>query len=275
MIDENPQSEQMSDESMTRTLAAQATATWPQERPIIDSHDLPDAIRILDLACGTGEFTARLAAHFPKAVLLGIDIDERHLARARQRCADAGDRVRFEAGSAFQLELPDDCFDLSVCRHLLQAVPEPERVVGELIRVTRGGGVVHLVAEDYGMMHFHSHRADLDRFWLDGPVTFARRTGTDLRSGRRMYTIMRKAGLTDVRVNYVVIDTLRVDREIFADIWVAWRDGYARAIARETTLVLDDVLAAFNDMINAIRDPDGYAVWQLPVISGRKPQSGV
>jgi len=74
-----------------------------------------------------------------------------------------------------------------------------------------------------------------------------------------------------VRVDYVVIDTTRVPRAVFADIWIAWRDGYATAIAEGTALELPEILDAFEDMINAIRSPDGYAVWQLPIVSGRAP----
>ena len=52
------------------------------------------------------------------------------------------------------------------------------------------------------------------------------RTDTDSRIGRRAWTLLRAAGLIDVRVDYVVVDTLRVPRRVFADIITAWRDGY-------------------------------------------------
>src|SRR5205085_3931432 len=39
----------------------------------------------------------------------------------------------------FELGLPDGTFDLAVCRHVLQAIPHPERVIAELARVTRRG----------------------------------------------------------------------------------------------------------------------------------------
>jgi ubiquinone/menaquinone biosynthesis C-methylase UbiE len=267
----NPQAEQMADESMLRTLAAQAEATWPQERPLFEAYGLADDARVIDVGCGTGEIVRRLADMLPAATILGIDIHLEHLDRARECCAAFGARVGFEVGDAFALPADDDGFDLGVCRHLLQAVPTPERVVHELARVVRPGGVVHLVAEDYAMMHFHPTRGDTDQFWRDGPMTFAERTGSDLRSGRAMYTAMRRAGLTDVRVDYIVADTVRVPREVFAQIWEAWRDGYAKAIAAHTDLTLDAIVDHFESMLEAIRDPDGYGVWQIPVISGRVP----
>ena len=54
MTDLNPQAKQMADESMVRTLEAQARAIWPQESELIRRYRLPDEIRILDAGCGTG-----------------------------------------------------------------------------------------------------------------------------------------------------------------------------------------------------------------------------
>src|SRR5262245_1948348 len=136
----NPQAREMADESMVRNLAAQAEAIWPQEQPLFDRYDLPVDPRILDAGCGTGEITDRLARRFTRASLLGVDIIDDHLTRARARCADLGSRVGFEHRSIFELGLPDASFDLSVCRHVLQAVPHAERVVAELVRVTKPGG---------------------------------------------------------------------------------------------------------------------------------------
>ena len=86
----NPQAEQMGDESMARNLAHQANAIWPQEHHLFDRYGLPDAPRILDLGCGTGEITRRLAARYPRAQLTGIDILEGNLAIARRDSAAFG-----------------------------------------------------------------------------------------------------------------------------------------------------------------------------------------
>jgi ubiquinone/menaquinone biosynthesis C-methylase UbiE len=89
----------------------------------------PPKGQVLDVGCGTGEITARLAAKFPDASFVGIDLEEPHLARARARCAEFGDRVRFEVGDALALPFEDVSFDYVVCRHLIQAVPDAARVL--------------------------------------------------------------------------------------------------------------------------------------------------
>ncbi len=265
----NPQAEQMADESMVRNLAAQAQAIWPQERELCLRYDLPSAARVLDVGCGTGEITRRLAELLPAATLVGVDVHEAHLLEARARSAEHGDRIDYRRGDAFALEFQNASFDLVVCRHLLQAIPDAEAVLAELVRVTRPGGVVHVVAEDYAMMHFHPVDVDTDDFWRRGPIAFAERTGSDLRSGRKIHAWLHRLGVRELSVDYVVVDTTRVPRELFAEIWSAWRDGYAEAIARETELSLTETRAAFDAMIACIRSPEGYGVWQLPVISGR------
>jgi len=267
----NPQAAQMADESMVRNLAAQARAVWPQEQPLLERYALPPEPRVLDVACGTGEISARFVEHFDDAHLIGVDLLESHLELARERCRAFKPRARFEVGDAYNLRFDDNSFDLALCRHLLQAVPRPGAVVAELVRVTRPGGVVHLVAEDYGMMHFHPTPLDADEFWRRGPIAFAELTGTDLRSGRKMFTELTRLGLEGVRVDYVTIDSLRVEPATFSAIWKAWRDGYSAAIVERTSLTRSEVDTHFAGMIAAIEDPEGYAVWQLPVISGRLP----
>ncbi len=270
--DRNPQAEQMADESMVRNLAAQAEALWPQERKLLAFDELPADARVLDVGCGSGEAIARLAQELPDARFLGIDLHEPHLAIARERLARLGDRVEFRTGDAFELALEDASFDLVLCRHMLQAVPRVEQVLGEMQRVTKPGGRLHLVAEDYAMIHFDPADAALEQFFLDGPCTFARKTGTDLLSGRKMPHLLRSLGLEDVRMDYATLDTERVPRETLAAVFAAWGDGYTDCIASETRLSLEEVRQAFDQMVSAVLDPAGYAVWHVPVVSARKPR---
>jgi ubiquinone/menaquinone biosynthesis C-methylase UbiE len=267
----NPQAEQMADESMVRNLAAQASAIWPQEEPLFARYCLPADAHIADIGCGSGEITARLAGLYPGAQIIGVDILEGPIAYARKQYASLAPRVRFEQGDAFELHLPADSFDLVTCRHMTQAIPEPERALTELRRICRPGGWLHVLSEDYGMMHMPVGVLDTDRLWHQGAIAFASATGTDARVGRHTYALMKRVGLIDLRVDYAIVDTLRVPRETFASIMVAWRDGYANVIGDSTTLGRREARALFDEAIAGIRNPEGYAVWHVPIISGRKP----
>jgi SAM-dependent methyltransferase len=270
----NPQLEQMADESMVRNLAAQAIAIWPQERALFLRDPVPAGGRILDAGCGTGEISSRLAELFPDATIDAVDIIDSHLERARRNHAHLAGRLRFAHGDVFKLEFADETFDLTVCRHVLQAIPHADRVIAELARVTKYGGWIHLIVEDYGMIHMAPTRLDVNGFW-NAVGAFERATGTDLHIGRNAFTIATDLGLKDLTVDYVVVDPLRVPREVFAQIWEAWRDGYSDAIALHSKFVKQEVLDYWDDMIACIRSPRGYAVWQVPVVRARKPSPSV
>ncbi|MGZ6144002.1 MAG: methyltransferase domain-containing protein [Myxococcales bacterium] len=256
----SPQAREMADESMVRNLAAQAEAIWPQERPIFErSHGRPE--RILDVGCGTGEITARLAELYPQAALTGIDLEESHLERARQRVPGA----RFEKADALALPYEAQSYDLAVCRHLTQAVPDASKLLKEIHRVLQPGGRAHVLSEDYGMLWCHPTSLDADGFWQRIPHLYGKAIGCDLYVGRKTYALMKDLGFRDIAVDYVVVDTLRVERETFARIWEAWRDGYTESIVERTGIPRAEIEQRWREMIGCVRDPGGYALWQIPV----------
>lgn len=243
MVDpRNPQAAQMADESMVRTLAAQIEAIWPQESRLLDRYRLPAGGRVLDVGCGTGEFSRRVAERYCDCEVLGVDILASSIAHASARHRALAPRLRFAVDDAFALTQPAGSFDLVACRHVLQAIPDAPRAIGQLVRAARPGGWVHVLSEDYGMLHMMSGPRDPDRLWREGPVAYGQRTGTDTRIGRRTWSLLR-----------------------------AWRDGYAEPMAAGSSLSAAEFRAHFDEVIASIRDPDHYAVWMVPVIGGRKP----
>lgn len=269
MTDLNPQAKQMADESMVRNLDAQARAIWPQEVELIKRYGLDGNLRILDAGCGTGEGASRLAELFDQATVLGVDIVDPHLELARNRHARFGPRLRFEHQTIFGLDAADGTFDLTVCRHVLHSIPHPDRVIAELVRVTRPGGRLHMIPEDYGMLHFQRGRLNPRDFWHEAPERFGEKTGTDPFIGRDSYEILQRLALADIAVDYVVVDPGRVPRDTFAEILEAWKDGYTESIAEYSRFTREEVGAYFDQMIADIRNPRRYAAWMVPVVSGR------
>lgn len=266
----NPQAEQMADESMARNLGYQAQATWPQEQALFDRYGLSGVLKILDIGCGTGEITRRLAQRYPQAQLFGVDILDANLARARRDTVDGSDRISYQPGDAYALTFPDAHFDLVVCRHMSQAVPEFPRVLKELGRVLKPGGWLHLLTEDYGMLHMATPGFDSDLFWNQHALTYLRRMNCDAHIGRHSPALLERAGYQNIAMDFLTVDTMRVPRAIFSGIITAWRDGYSSVLADATGRNSEDVAADFNKMIYAIETPPHYAVWHVPVVSGRK-----
>jgi hypothetical protein len=90
--------------------------------------------------------------------------------------------------------------------------------------------------------------------------------------GRRGFALLRQAGLVDIRHDDVVVDTLRVPREVIAAIIEAWRDGYTEVLARSAGVPAEKVRGGWEEMLSVIRSPEGYFAWRVPVWGGRVPQ---
>jgi SAM-dependent methyltransferase len=109
-----------------------------------------EAVRtVLDVGCGVGHWTRKLARVLPGTVqVIGVDREELWIVKAAQRATAAGISPRFKYQVALAESLPfdDGEFDLVTCQTLLMHVPDAEHVFGEMLRVTRPGGLV-LAAE--------------------------------------------------------------------------------------------------------------------------------
>ncbi len=103
---------------------------------------------VLDVGSGTGAVTAAVAAVAPSSRIVGIDSAAPYVAFAQAR--HPGDMVRFEVGDAQQLRLADASFDRTLSLLILNFIPDREKALNEMMRVTRPGGTVAAAVWDYG-----------------------------------------------------------------------------------------------------------------------------
>ena len=109
-------------------------ALWPETSP-------PAQTRLLEIGCGPGFYSCRLAGNFAQLQVVGIDRAEQQLRRARLRAsARRLDNCRFERADVLALNWPRAEFDAVVASRLFTILPERERALGEMFRVLRPGG---------------------------------------------------------------------------------------------------------------------------------------
>lgn len=122
---------------------------WAQ--PMRD-HLGPTPLRVLELACGTGEVT-RLVHDLGHDVT-ALDFSEAMLAVARAKHAGKP-RLRFLLADAGQTMEPSASYDAILCRHLVWTLTEPETAFADWFRLLRPGG--RLLVYDGNWAHPSRH----------------------------------------------------------------------------------------------------------------------
>lgn len=139
----------------------------PLRRTVVTFADAPAGCKVLDVATGTGAQALAFARRGYDVT--AIDLVSEMLAVAKRKRGSGA--VRFEQMDATQLSLPDAAFDVTTISFGLHDMPATirERVLAEMVRVTRPGGSVVVV--DYGLpsnRHWRACAVRVIRSWERG-----------------------------------------------------------------------------------------------------------
>jgi ubiquinone/menaquinone biosynthesis C-methylase UbiE len=112
----------------------------PGAEDFVRSLNLQPGLRVLDVACGTGNLA--LPAARLGAVVTGVDIAPNLVEQARENAKRAGLAAQFDEGDAENLPYADASFDAVITMFGAMFAPRPELVAAELKRVARPGGAI-------------------------------------------------------------------------------------------------------------------------------------
>ena len=122
----------------------------PRIRSTIEALKIPAGAKVLEVGVGTG---LSLSAYPPHADVTAIDLAPEMLAHARQKVTDHGwEHIRLRQMDAMHMDFPDRHFDYVMGFHILSVVSNPDRLVKEILRVSKPEGTIVIIN------HFRSER---------------------------------------------------------------------------------------------------------------------
>lgn len=177
-------------------LAAQAAWLTPETELMLSAIGVGPGWRCLDLACGLGDVTRLMAARAgPQGRVVGVDLERRFLDLAR---ASAGGAVDYREVDACSTGQPGDSFDLVHGRFLFAGGAQIDALIAEAIRLARPGGTVALQEQDLSSIAcFPPHPAFARLKAMLGAGLELSGTGKGV--ARRLFGLLRQAGLLDLR----------------------------------------------------------------------------
>jgi len=119
-----------SEETLGRTLIAIPAASYPRVH--------------VDVACGTGLLAAKIRERWPQATIIGVDVTQEMLEKARQRLPE--DRLtQWRQGQAEQLPVESGIADVVTCTNAFHLVQDAPAALAEIHRVLKPGGTLVIV----------------------------------------------------------------------------------------------------------------------------------
>jgi len=166
----------------------------------IDLLGLKPGMRVLDAGCGTGVVTRRIAVKVSPGEVYGVDMDPLFIEEAKKLAVkEKASNITYNLGNIDDLEFDDDVFDLSYSRLVLMHVEDPVKTVAEMVRVTKKGGIIAISdQDDGGIIVYPELPKMLQMFSKYGSL--AKMRGEDRFIGRKLFSIMKQAGLSSIEV---------------------------------------------------------------------------
>ena len=154
---------------------------------------------VLDVGCGTGEFTRAIARCLPeKSKVIAVERDPAQLATAVDRALaeNEAELVDFRVGEAAFLPLKRrelGSFDLAHTRFLLEHVNNPLAVVNSMFEAVRQGGRIVLADDDHDTLRLWPEPPGVMDAWRAYFETY-RKKGNDPFIGRRLVQLLHQVG---------------------------------------------------------------------------------
>lgn len=250
----------------------------PELRAILRELPLTPTMRVLDLACGDGFYTRRIAERLgPGGHVTGADINLAYLSRAREEASRQRGlaRIDFVTASFDQLPFRDDTFDLVWCAQSLYSLPDPEIAIRHMARVLRPGGIVAVLENDTLHQVFLPWPVHLELPLRAAELRFLEggQNASKYYVGRRLPAQLAAAGLEPSRITTHAFDRQAPLGKAERSLLQSYLDGVAKRVAPYLDAAL---LQALRQLVDAesphhlLAQPHLTMTWLSVLAFGRK-----
>ncbi len=166
----------------------------------IDWLQLRSGLVILDVGCGTGDLTARIARHVDGGKVYGIDSSPEFIAVAQQLATSSHLNLKFILADAHALPFESHSFDLVYTHTVLMHLSAPEKALQEMVRVTRIGGLIVALGEGNWETVRCEPACEALNLVVKALLSNIQRQGGDPFLGKRLASLFQQVGLGDIEV---------------------------------------------------------------------------
>ena len=101
-----------------------------------------NTLSLCEIGCSTGIQTNYISKYFKYTI--GVDIDSKAISYAKSIFSN--NKLEYIEADSMNLPFQDGSFDIVVCTHVYEHVPDPHKLISEIYRVLKNDGICYFAA---------------------------------------------------------------------------------------------------------------------------------
>ena len=219
--------------------------------------------KVLDVDCGLGKEVLNIAKLVGSSgLVVGIDANEEAITKITNNLALETTNIKFIVQNAENITYSDNFFDSSRSERVFQHLKNPDKVLDEMIRVTKSGGTIAIVDPDWDSLMITSDNKSITRKVVS--------KDSDLKlngsMGIKLVPMFKKHNLKDIEAEPYVIQT---DNFNLASLYLDLERA-VKSLASENKITNEEATSWVNELKEKDKRGLFYCAMVVFIVSGKK-----
>jgi ubiquinone/menaquinone biosynthesis C-methylase UbiE len=192
------------------------------ELQMLEEIGLSDGMMVFDLGCGMGNIDFDIAERYKNSEVTGCDRNE-YLINAANHIKEEKklSNIEFIVGDVEAIPVLNKTTDFCYSRFVFEHLRNPQRVVKELHRISKPGGIVAVIDMDDAGLILHPEPDGFGRF-IEKAQQKQKMLGGDRFIGRKLYELLRSE-FREVDYKVIPITNMIIGNKKFIDIIIGYK----------------------------------------------------